>query len=220
MCLIVALLEKVRVIGGDETDIMLAREAYELGQDLLLNINTVVLELDKDVVFPIDVNEVEQDLLGLFGLILEEPFLDGACDAGSQADEPFGVLAQQLPVDAGLVVEALEVGVRDEVDEILPAYVVLTEQHEMGGAASPRYLLAQAALRGGEVDLTAEDGLEDGLLLLGVLLVPLEDVAIVFLHIHHELNGGVDIAVIGDGNTIHPELGAVFDKILCVDHTI
>ena len=69
------------------------------------------------------------------GAALLERLRDLAAQAGRQADQPLGVLAQERLVDARVVVEALEVPHRVQVREVLPADLVLREQDEVVVAA-------------------------------------------------------------------------------------
>ena len=46
-------------------------------------------------------------------------------------DQPLGVLREKVLVDARLVVEAVEVAGRDQVDEVAVAFLVFAEQHQV-----------------------------------------------------------------------------------------
>ena len=87
---------------------------------------------------------------------------DFALEAAAQADQPLGVLREQLLVDARLVIEALGVAGRDQLDQVLEALLVLGEQHEVVGGLAGRAALV-AAIAGRDVDLAAEDRLDAAL---------------------------------------------------------
>ncbi len=84
---------------------------------------------------------------------------DLALQAAAQADQPLRVLREQLLVDARLVVEALGVAGRDELDQVVVALVGLGEQDQV-----VRRLARRAALRPPiarrDVDLAAEDRID------------------------------------------------------------
>jgi len=119
------------------------------------------------------------------------------------------VLADELPVGARLVVVALQVGARGQLDQVLVAGLVLGEQREVGeallDAAAPRVAVA------GDVELQADDGLD--------ALVPGGAV---------ELHNAAQRAVVGERHGGHAELpgpphqvfhaaGAVQQRVLAVD---
>jgi hypothetical protein len=120
------------------------------------------------------------------------------------AHQPLGVLAQKLPVDARVVIEALQEPHRVEVRQVLPAGVVLGQQHQVVAAA----LGAVEAILG-DVGLATEDGLDPVGLRLQVEIERAEEVAVVgHGHLFHaqrqrlgeklvEANGAVEQAVLG-----------------------
>ena len=69
---------------------------------------------------------------------------DLAFEAAAQPDQAFGMLGQQLLVDARLVIEALGIARRDELDQVLEAFLVLGEQHEMVRRLTGRAVLVAA----------------------------------------------------------------------------
>ena len=61
----------------------------------------------------------------------QQNFRDVAAQAGGHADQAFGVLREQVLVDAGLVVEAFEVACGDQIDEVAIAFLGLAEQDQV-----------------------------------------------------------------------------------------
>src|SRR4030095_12361934 len=81
-------------------------------------------------------------------------------EAPGQDEQPVGVLGQELAIDAGLVVEPLEVRLRHKLDEVLVARAVPYEDREVVGslvAAVLRAPLLASPRR--HVELAAEDRL-------------------------------------------------------------
>ena len=78
-------------------------------------------------------------------------------------DQPLAVLAQKLEIDARLVVEALEVAARDQVDQVLVAGAVLRDQQQVVDRVEARLvlraLLLVEARAGRDVRLAADDRL-------------------------------------------------------------
>ena len=61
----------------------------------------------------------------------EDGLGDVAAQAGRHADQALGVLRQQVDIDARLVVEAVQVGGGDQLDEVAVALLVFAEQHQV-----------------------------------------------------------------------------------------
>ena len=82
-----------------------------------------------------------------------------ATEARGQADQTLGVLREQLAIDAGLVVVALEVRGADQLDEVAIAGVVACEQDQVVGVAvRPSFTIVARARR--HVHLATEDGVD------------------------------------------------------------
>src|SRR5882724_6044636 len=120
------------------------------------------------------------------------------------------MLRQQLVVDPGFVVVALEVRPRDQLDEVLVAGFVADEDREVVGAfvaAVLRAALLAAARR--DVELAAHDRLHAGLLRREIEIDRAEEIAVVgqrdrreaqllrLLDELFELGGAVEQTVLG-----------------------
>src|SRR5882762_770738 len=100
--------------------------------------------------------------------------------APREHQQPIGVLREQLVVDPGLVVVALEVRPGDELDEVLVARAIADEDREVVGflvAAVLRAALLAAARR--DVELAAHDRLDAGLLGRQVEIDRAEEIAMI-----------------------------------------
>src|SRR5207244_6194651 len=139
------------------------------------------------------------------GPVLREGLRDAAREAPRQRDDPLRVPAEELPVDARLVVVALEVARRGELDQVPVALVRLGEEREV------RVALRLRAPVVGDVDLAPDERLDADLLRLAV-----------------ELDRAGEAAVIGERHGGHLELGRaggergdaarpVEDRVLGVD---
>ena len=151
--------EVVRVVGGDERESGFFGEAVDEGEEGLVFIETVVLEFEEEVVLAEEVGVFVGEAAGFVVAVGEEGFVDVAAKASGEGDEAFGVAAEQVLIDAGLVVEAFEVGGGDELDEVAVALLVLAEEDEVVVAVRVVAHLA-ALLR--DVDFAADDGVDAG----------------------------------------------------------
>src|SRR5207248_2974558 len=100
-----------------------ARELDELRIDPLLHLESGVLELDVDGVAPEDLDEPVEVGRRVRGPVLLERLRDAAREAAGEGDDAVGVAPEELPVDPRLVVVALEVAGRGELDQVPVALV-------------------------------------------------------------------------------------------------
>ena len=97
------------------------------------------------------------------------------------------MLLQQLVVDAGLFVEAVDKGLADHVDEVLVAGVIFAEEDQVVVLrVEPVHLVGAGAA--GHIDLAADDGLDP--FGLGGLI---------------EVDDPVHHPVVGDGHRVLPQ---------------
>ena len=192
----------MQVVRRDEPDIVLLRKLDECGVCLALLRQAVVLHLEEKIIAPEDLEVFAHERIGMLHIVLQDGARYLAGNAGRQADDALVILAQEILVDARLVVHALDVGQRDELDEIAVARLVLREQDQVVIAHTIDLAVFLARARG-HVDLAADDGLHA--LLLGFLV---------------EIDDAVHGAVIGDGDAVHAELFRRLDELLDAARTV
>ena len=146
----------VAVVGREQRRAHLVRDAHQLRVHLLLLDETVVLELDEERVAPEDRLEPLDELTRVLAVALEERLAHRAAEAAARADQPVAVLLEQLEVHARLREEAVDVGLRRDLDEVLVARGRLGEEGEVEDLVlvTPR---AVVAARGDHVGLGADD---------------------------------------------------------------
>ena len=93
---------------------------------------------------------------------LQDQARNVAREAGRQRNEPLVLLREQVHVDAGLVVVALDEPGRAELDEVLIALLVFAQEHQVRVFAGDLGLVKAAAL--GDVDLAPDDRMNARLL--------------------------------------------------------
>ena len=183
-------LEVVEVVGAHRLQAHLVGEAGEDVVEARLrdavvrdDLWALVLQLDVEVLAPEDVDEGLGPLLGDVVLAAVDGLGDDAGDTGAGGQDAVVEPAQALERDAGLVVEAVHRGVRDDAHEVAVALVGLGQQDHV---VELRFaVLAQLAVWR-EVDLAAQDGLDAH---RGGRLV--------------ELRAAVHVAVVCDGHGGH-----------------
>ncbi len=197
--------EVVDVAGRDDGKPPLRRERGQRLEERLLDVDVPVLELDVGRVAAEDLREPVEVGLCIARAVLHERARDAPAEAAGEGEHALRMALEQLPVDAGLVVVALEVAERAELDEVAVADVVRREERQVGVAL----VLLPAIVD--DVDLAADDRL-DPLLLCGL----------------EELDRARHRPVVGEGHRRHLELRClprqgrdparpVEDRILGVD---
>jgi hypothetical protein len=116
----------------------LLAELEEAGDDLALLGDAVVLDLDEIIFLPEDLDEAAAGLAGGLVVVVEQVLRDEGGEAAGEADEALRVLGEGLEIRARLVVEALEMGVGDQLKEVLVAGEVAAEQAEVVDGSCPR----------------------------------------------------------------------------------
>ena len=202
--LVVGAVEEMDIVGGDDGELELPRKFDELGHHGELRFEAVVVEFHEGVFLSEDVAEFGEGFERLAGLAFEQPFVDRTGDAAGQADDAFRMGAEDFPVHAGLaVVHAIEMADGGELGEVFPAFVGLGEQGEVGcGLAVEDFLFLLEATRG-EVDLAAEDGFHPRFF-AGLI----------------EVDGSVEVAVVGHCHSGHAELSRARRELLGAYHSI
>jgi hypothetical protein len=150
--------EVVDVAGSDERQPQALREARQPAERGLLDLHPDVLELDVGRVPAEDLREPVELRLGVGVAVLAERARHAPAQAPREGDQPRSVALEELPVDTWLVVVALEVAERAELDEVAVADAVGGEEREVRVALRLHPAVVD------DVDLAAEDRL-DALLL-------------------------------------------------------
>ncbi len=114
---------------------------------------------------------------------------DRASEMPVDCDQAVAPLGKRRLVHARLVVEAVDIGVGAELEEIAPALIVLGEQHQMESAVGDSRRRSIATVSGRDIRLDAEDRLDPGV-----------------LRGADKLHRAVQIAVVGDRDGGHPQL--------------
>ena len=174
----VVLAEVVAVVGRHQRHLVAPGDLAQGVVGLGLLRDAVVLDLQEEVARAEDVEVVPDLLVRVLDPVLDDPLVDLPLEAGGEADQALGVLGQEVVVDPGLVVEALEVRLRGQLEEVLVAGLVLRQQHQVVVVAVPRQLPVGVLLRG-DVGLDPEDRLDARLARLLVELDRPEHVAVV-----------------------------------------
>src|SRR5262249_46707882 len=161
----------------------------------LLNLQAVVLDFDVEV-RPKEPGEPLSEFRRLIGLILEDELTELARRTAAQTDQAVLVALQQFLVDPRDVVIALQVSGGGHLDQVLEAGRVLGQERQVVARVATPSRVAFAAFARGDVRLVADDGVDARLFAAAI-----------------ELNGPIEIAVIGQGDGVHALFFDVRDQL-------
>ena len=127
-----SLIEIVDVGGADERQAeFFAQFDDPLVDDLLLGDRRVMLQFEEIVPLAEDPAIHRRDPLRLVVVLGDQRARHLGGEAGREADQPFGIFAQDLVIDTRLVIEALGVREADELDQVLVADLILRQEDEV-----------------------------------------------------------------------------------------
>ncbi len=184
----------VHVARADDRQPGVGGEREQAGIDAPVLVDAGVLQLDVDVLAPEDLHEAVELLPCARHVAGEQRRAGAPGEAARERDDAAGVGLEQLVVDARLVVVALEVAERAELDQVVVALGRLGQQREVVPVALAR-VHARAAVVD-EVDLAAQQRLDAGLPGRAV-----------------ELDRARHGAVVGDPDGGHAELDRPLDEL-------
>ena len=121
----------VGIVGTHQRDARLAVDAQQLPVHLGLVGDAVVLQLQIEAVLPEDVPHGQGIFLRPVIVAVHQPagYLSG--QTRRQGDQPLGMLAQQIHIDAGLDVKALGERLAHHIGQVPIARLVFAQQHQM-----------------------------------------------------------------------------------------
>ena len=203
----VLLAHVVRVVGRDRRDAEVLAQPQQVVAHPGLDGEAVVHQLEEVVVLAQDVLEVRRGLAGLVVVTDPQPGLHLARGAPGRADDALAVLGEQLAVDAGLVEEAVDVGLRGQPEQVVHALGGLGEQGHVGVGARARDVVVAAVVPAHPLALVAR-GVGGG-----VGLHPDDRTQAVGLGLGPEVVGAEDVAVVGHGDRVHAQLGGALHHV-------
>ena len=121
----------VAVVGGEQRGIDAAGDLDELRVGALLVHDAVVLQFDVEVLPAEDVLQPSGPPLGLRHVAGQQGLEDHPSQASGRRDQAVVVALEELPVDPGLVVVALEIGGRGQLHEVAVALDGLRQQGQV-----------------------------------------------------------------------------------------
>ncbi len=181
------------VVGCHQWDAGLGGQSHQARQGHLFLADAMVHHLDKVVALAHDVLHHQGVRLRLIVAAIQQQAGQFARQAGAQRDKPLVVLAQQVIVDARLVIKPAGKALAHQLHEVLIALVVLAQQNQV--AVLARHGLLFCHIRA-DVHLAADDRVDA---LAQARLV----------EVHHTIH----CPMVGDGAGIHAHPLDLFDQV-------
>ena len=148
----------------------------------------MILHFQKEIPLPENAGHLFCVFLRGIVVFFHQILRNGTGKTRGQGDQPLVVLLEQLKVDSGLAVKAVDKGFRHQIAEVLVPRSVFTQQYQMVGVVI-NSMNAIGHAPAGDIDLAADDGLDPGG--FGGFI---------------KVNTAVHHAVVGDGNGGLPQL--------------
>ena len=151
----------VGVVGHHQGQSQLPGKALDALIHRALLRNAVILQFQEEIPLPENAGHFLCVLLRGIVVFFHQVLGDCTGKARGQGDQPLMVLPEQLKVDSGLAVKAVDKGFRHQIAEVFVPRSVFTQQHQMIGViVDPVYPVGHAPA--GDVDLAADDRLDSG----------------------------------------------------------
>ena len=124
----VRVVDVVNVVRADDLQTEFLGELQEVGDDLELLGDAVVLDFDEVVFTSEDFHEASAGLACLLVAVVQEMLRHDCGEAAGEADEAVGIFGERFEVCARFVVKTFEVRVGDELEEILVTSEIFCQQ--------------------------------------------------------------------------------------------
>ena len=153
------------IVGHHQGQIQLPGKAHDSLIHSTLLRDSMVLELQVEVIFTENIFQLQSIGAGGIIVLLKKVLGNGSRQAGRQSNESLMPFPQQLQIHSGLSVKTFQIRLGNQVAEILIAGSVLTQQHQV---VSFVIYAVDSVFHPppGYIDLTADDGLDSCLFCL------------------------------------------------------
>ena len=121
----------VAIVRRDQRNARLARQTDEIAVDARLDFHALVLHFEEEIALAENIAQAIGVHARLIVFLGKQRIGHFSPQARGKRDQALAVACEQLVIHARLVVEAVKVSRRDELDQVAVAFVVLAQKHEM-----------------------------------------------------------------------------------------
>ena len=201
---VVIFFDVVDVVSGDQRDAQFFGDFYQrVVGDLLVGELRMMLEFQIKIARSEYILIFQSQLFGLGQLAHDGVGRDLALGTGRKRNQAFRVFAQSRAVDPRLVIEAFQVGDRDQFHQIFVAFFVLGQQDQMVALAVETVRILAVQIVGCNVHLAADDRFDAAL-----------------FGLDEKFDGAVQHAMVSDGQRFHPQLFGAVQNIVDLGETV
>ena len=127
----VVLAQIMRIVGGDQRNAGVGRQAIDQRQHARVLLQAVILQFQEEILLAEQVGVFVGQAAGVFVTIGQQRFVDIAAQARRERDQAFGMARQQVLIDARLVVKTFQIAGGDQLDQVAITFLVFAQQHQM-----------------------------------------------------------------------------------------
>ncbi len=197
----IILAEIVAVIGRNQRDLEFFLQLQQVALNARFFRQSLVLNFEIEIAFAENIAERYGGFTSCVVLPFSEILGNFTLKTRGQTDQPSGVLSQEFLAYARLVVEAMQRRLRDNLDQIAIAFIVLRQHDKMVVAIA--FLIGTVVLFLADVEFATQDGLHAR-----------------FLRSVYERHSAEDVAVVGHGHAGHVEFFDALDQALDVTSAV
>ena len=128
---VVAALEKMHVVCGDKSEPKFLRDLRQDAVAFSLRLDAVIVHLEKEIFRSKNIAKSRCARARLVELIGLDGHVDLALETGAHPDQTRGVRSEQFLVDPRLVMHALEMRDRHQLDQIAVTRLVASQESKM-----------------------------------------------------------------------------------------
>ena len=176
------------IICSHQTDIVLLGKLNKSLVGLNLLLHAVVLNFNKEIIPAKNLQIILQGLFRPVHIATENPGRNFPRNAGAEANNAIMILTQQFFVYTGLVIHALNIGLGNQLHQILVASFIFSQQNKVIVLCTI-HLKILPTIPGSHINLAANNGIYA--LRLGSLI---------------KINNTEHIAMVSNGQVLHSQL--------------
>src|SRR5260370_10175852 len=156
--------EIMTVVGGDHRNPEFFFQPEEIGMDAVLHLQTLVLDLQKEIMFAEDVAILSRRGASSLILFFHEEFGDRALEAAGESNQTLRMIGKESLAYARFLVEAVQRSFRRDLDQVAIAFFIFSKNQEVVVGIAVRWSALDAVVIFlANVKLAADDGFDSGI---------------------------------------------------------
>jgi len=121
----------VRVVGGNVPEVVALAKFEQGAVEIRQLTDGVILKLNEKIIRAISLDIPFKNALPGFNALVEDGARDLAGHAGSGGDDPLAVGAQEIMIDARVIIKSFQLGGAGDLEQVFVTGHVFSEQHQV-----------------------------------------------------------------------------------------